>query len=400
MLVLKKRLEDHGIKVITTRKKLSDDPSLQNRGATAGMNGADLFLSLHSDAIGNYVASAKGVSAYYSIQAPSVNKPLAARISSEVAKLIGSRDRGALTRIGSNNLDYYGVIRSSAASGCKNAFLIEHGFHSNSDDVKWLISDNKLAQIAEVETKIICEYFGKTYKADKTVSNINVNTSTTSTNDTATETVTIYKQLAKYTNAANALSGNTSLAAGYLQPGAYYIYKEYNGATNLTKTPGTAGSWVVIGDASSNVTSQVETPVSEPDTHTSSVAYRIYMSASDASSKINALKNSDGSYKSYPAGTYYVYKRYNDKILNISKKINTAGAWINVNDYIETKTKTFNKGDIVEFIAGMTPLYSDGTQIPLYVIAEVNGRRSSPVISADINGAVTIYNVEKTIPGK
>ena len=85
MLVLKKRLEDHGIQVITTRKQLSDDPALQDRGATAGKNKADLFISLHSDAIGNYVASAKGVSAYYSIQDPATNKALAAKISAEVS---------------------------------------------------------------------------------------------------------------------------------------------------------------------------------------------------------------------------------------------------------------------------------------------------------------------------
>ena len=93
MLVLKQRLEAHGISVITTRKQLGDDPSLSDRGATAGKNNADLFLSLHSDAVGNYVASANGVSAYYSIQDKATNKPLAAKISSSVAALMNTRDR-------------------------------------------------------------------------------------------------------------------------------------------------------------------------------------------------------------------------------------------------------------------------------------------------------------------
>jgi N-acetylmuramoyl-L-alanine amidase len=407
MLVLKKRLEDNGIKVITTRKQLSDDPDLTTRGRTAGNNNADLFISLHSDAIGNYVASAKGVSAYYSIQDPSTNKALAAQISSEVSALMGTRDRGALTRIGNGNLDYYGVIRSSAASGCKNAFLIEHGFHTNSDDVKWLISDSKLAQIAEVETKVLCKYFNKAYTPGSTNVKINVNAKIMNAPDNTVsmgtqdgKTVTIYKQLHKYTNAANALAANTSLASGYLQPGAYYIYKEYNGATNLTKTPGTPGSWVVISNAESDISAEVDKPTAEPDKHTTSVAYKLYMNSADAASKINALKNSDGSYKTYPAGTYYVYKRYSGTIINISTKANTAGAWVNINDFVETKVKSFHKGDIVEFIAGMTPYYTDGTRVPLYVIAEVNGRRSSPVISVDSSGAATIYNVEKTIPAK
>jgi N-acetylmuramoyl-L-alanine amidase len=400
MLILKKRLEEHGIKVITTRNKLSDDPDLTTRGRTAGQNNADLFLSLHSDAIGNYVASAKGVSAYYSIQDATKNKALAAKISYQVSTLMGTRDRGALTRIGNGGLDYYGVIRSSAASGCKNAFLIEHGFHTNTDDVKWLISDNKLAQIAEVETRVICEYFGKAYNSASAVSNIDVNTSTTSNTTNSNMSITIYKQLNKYTNAANALSGNTSLASGVLQPGAYYIYKEYNGATNLTKTPGTPGAWVVISNATSNVETTVETPVSVPDTFETSNTFKIYMSAADATGKTGALKNSNGSYKTYGPGTYYVYKRYSDIVLNISTKANTAGAWININDTVVEKTKVFRKGDIVEFVSGMTPFYSDGTRVPLYVIAEINGKKQSPVISVDNSNNIRLYNVEKPIPGK
>ena len=400
MLVLKKRLEDSGIKVITTRNKLSDDPDLTTRGRTAGLNKADLFISLHSDAIGNYVASANGVSAYYSITDSATNKPLAAKISSSIAALMGTRDRGALTRTGTGGSDYYGVIRSSAASGCKNAFLVEHGFHSNATDVKWLISDNKLAQIAEVWTKVLCEYFGKTYTAAIAISNIDVTTTTTSTTANSDKTITIYKQLYKYTNAANAVAANKSLASGVLQPGAYYIYKEYNGATNLTKTPGTPGAWVVIGNAASQITSNVETPVAEPEKFNATSAYKIYMAAAEAAAKTNALKNSDGTYKFYEAGEYYVYKRYSATVINISKKADAAGSWINTNDPMEEEKTKFTKGDIVIIKSGVIPCYIDGTRVPLYVIAELNGKRFSPVMSVDANNAVTIYNVEKAIPGK
>jgi len=401
MLVLKSRLEESGINVITTRKKITDDPDLSTRGSTAGKNKADLFISLHSDAVGNYVASANGVSAYYSIQDSAANKVFAAKVSSSIAALIGTRDRGALTRLGSNGLDYYGVIRSAAASGCRNAFLVEHGFHTNSNDVKWLISDNKLAQIAEMWTKILCEYFGKTYKQAVPISNINV---TTTTNPTTTATtdkqITIYKQLYKYTNAANALSGNTSLASGQLQPGAYYIYKEYNGATNLTKTAGTPGSWVVISNAAASVPADIETPVATPDKYTTTNKFKIYMSSADAAAKVNPLKNSDGTFKTYDAGTYYIYKRINDTVINISTKSGIAGAWININDFLEDEKTVFKKGDIAVFKSGVIPYYSDGTRIPLYVIAEVNGKKSSPVISVDLNNNVSIYNVEKSIPNK
>jgi hypothetical protein len=143
----------------------------------------------------------------------------------------------------------------------------------------------------------------------------------------------------------------------------------------------------------------VEKPVAEPDKFTTSNDLKIYMSAADATSKINALKDSNGKFKSYKAGTYYVYKKYSGSVLNISTKQNVAGAWININDAIE-ETKVFHKGDIVGFVAGRTPYYSDGTRVPLYVIVEVTGKKKSPVISVDMNNAVTIYNVEKSVPGK
>lgn len=401
MLVLKKRLEDSGISVITTRKQLSDDPSLDVRGSTAGKNNADLFISLHSDAAGSSgISSAKGVSAYYSIKDTATNKPLAAKISSSIAALIGTRDRGALTRVGNGGADWYGVIRSSAASGCKNAFLVEHGFHTSVDDVKWLISDTKLAQIAEVWTKILCEYFNKTYKAAVVISNIDVNTTTTSTTATTDKTVTIYKQLYKYTNAANAIAGNTSLSCGFLQPGAYYIYKEYQSATNLTKTPGTPGAWVVISNATSTIESKVETPVAEPEKFNATNTYKIYMAGAEAAAKTNALKNSDGTFKTYEPGEYYIYKKYSDTVFNICKKAGAAGSWININDYIEDKKVSFKKGDIAIIRKGVIPYYNDGTKVPLYVIAELNGRRFSPVISTDMDGNVIIYNVDKPIPNK
>ena len=49
-LVLKDELEKYGFRVITTRPHLDDDPSLSERGKIAGTCGADLMLSLHSNA--------------------------------------------------------------------------------------------------------------------------------------------------------------------------------------------------------------------------------------------------------------------------------------------------------------------------------------------------------------
>ena len=49
---LRDELESRGFEVKMTREKVTDDPSLQERGQLAGKNGAILFLSLHSNAPG------------------------------------------------------------------------------------------------------------------------------------------------------------------------------------------------------------------------------------------------------------------------------------------------------------------------------------------------------------
>ncbi len=48
--ILKSHLEKAGFNVVTTRPKLSDNPSLSARGKVAGNNKSDLLLSLHSNA--------------------------------------------------------------------------------------------------------------------------------------------------------------------------------------------------------------------------------------------------------------------------------------------------------------------------------------------------------------
>ena len=56
--------------------------------------------------------------------------------------------------------DYYGVIRAAAKSGCRQAFLIEHGFHTNPEDAAFLTNDACLDKLADAEAEVIIRYFG------------------------------------------------------------------------------------------------------------------------------------------------------------------------------------------------------------------------------------------------
>ena len=374
--MIKEKLEASGIKVIITRTKITDDPSLPDRGRTAGNNKADMFISLHSDAIGSYVSeSAKGVSVYYSIQDAAENKRFAIMLSGNVSTLMDTRNRGALTRIGNGNLDYYGVIRNSAASGCKRAFLIEHGFHTNPTDVAWLINDSKLKQIADMDARTICTYFGVTYKGSNTGS------TNAGIPNVSTEKYSVYKEIPKYTSAANAMSGDESLAVGKLAVGDYYIYKTYNGAYNLTKTSGTAGSWINPAD---NIKAEAPSAGDKIETAKTYEVFREvkkYSTASDASGMIKNVGTAT-------PGRYYIYNTNGD-MLNLTKKAGTPGFWMNPtqNEYTafyginaEGNGSKFELGDIVEFRTGFTPKYGgEGTAVPMTVIAIVNGKKNTKI---------------------
>lgn len=57
-------------------------------------------------------------------------------------------------------------------------------------------------------------------------------------------TVTITESIKGYNTADNALKGNNPTVT--YPKGAYYVYKKYNGAVNITRKKGTAGAWVVL----------------------------------------------------------------------------------------------------------------------------------------------------------
>lgn len=164
-------LKEYGIESEITRKSVQEDPSLAERGKLAGKNGSNLFLSLHSNAPGankdgSYDTSISGTYVYYSLT-DSKNKNLADSLGKAIASTMNHTFRGSLTREYSEShkdWDYYGVIRNAAQSGCKAAFLIEHGFHTNLKDSNFLLSESNLKKLAQAEAKVIADYFGASKK--------------------------------------------------------------------------------------------------------------------------------------------------------------------------------------------------------------------------------------------
>ena len=151
------KLKAIGINVVITRNNIYENPSLTARGKAA--KGADMFVSLHSNAASS--ASANGVTVFYSIKRNG-DKVHAAKFSKSLSELIrgGTRDRGANTRKGGGDWDYYTVIQSAVNVGCPHVFLIEHGFHSNKNECAWLMDESHLDAMANLERDIIADILG------------------------------------------------------------------------------------------------------------------------------------------------------------------------------------------------------------------------------------------------
>lgn len=139
-----------------TRPSINDDPSLEARGKMA--KGYDLFISLHSNAPGSSAknpASIRGVSIYDSVadKLDYIEVPLAA----EIARIMNTPNLGvkhweSATR---KNKDYFGALRNAVAAGCPDAMLIEHGYHTNEIDARWLLNHNNLKRLAKAEAALV-----------------------------------------------------------------------------------------------------------------------------------------------------------------------------------------------------------------------------------------------------
>ena len=163
---LKNELEAIGFEVKMTREKIEDNPELSERGSMSGKLGAVMFLSIHSNAPGGNPSDERypkirGAETFYSVSDCEGNAPIARALNDAVVATVGTEDRGIKTRRYPDNdsIDYYGVLRSAAASGCKRAFLIEHGFHTNPEDSAFLQNSECLAKLAKAEAEVIDRWF-------------------------------------------------------------------------------------------------------------------------------------------------------------------------------------------------------------------------------------------------
>lgn len=124
--------------------------------------------------------------------------------------------------------------------------------------------------------------------------------------------------------------------------GDYYIYKEFDGMYNISKTKNSPGVWINPSDNKNTISETKETIVEQvKDKEVSQITtsdlktgdkitlvntLKTYINASDAKNGVNVRG-------AYGQGDYYIYKIYNG-IYNISKTKGLAGAWVNLDNNV------------------------------------------------------------------
>lgn len=154
-LLLKTALEHYGIVVKTTRETQNTTLGVYERGAAS--RGCDLFLSLHSNAVGSSINETVDRVIVY-VPLDGSGDEIGQMFADRISMIMGTQQEGRIaTRQGSNG-DYYGVIRGAAAVGTIG-LILEHSFPTNTRATNWLMKESNLARLAEEEAIVIAEYF-------------------------------------------------------------------------------------------------------------------------------------------------------------------------------------------------------------------------------------------------
>lgn len=156
--LLKSELELYGFEVITTRSSQAKDLTLSNRGAKS--KGCDLFLSIHSNAVGSGVNEKVDYPVVY-VPLNGKGDVLGKRLADCIAEVMDTDQPGRISTRKSekDGGEYYGVIRGAVGVGTVG-MILEHSFHTNTRSTNWLLKNSNLEKLAKAEAEVIADYFG------------------------------------------------------------------------------------------------------------------------------------------------------------------------------------------------------------------------------------------------
>ena len=157
-------LERCGVRVVLTRTDehcptgKADTNDLLKRVAISDAAGADLFVSIHSNASGNEWSNASGLMIYTSAGPETASRNVAAKAVLARMTAAGVELRGSPLV---HDIELV-VTRKTAAP----AMLIEYGFHTSKTEVELLKKDSYRAKLAEATAKGVCDFLGVAWAAE------------------------------------------------------------------------------------------------------------------------------------------------------------------------------------------------------------------------------------------
>lgn len=151
-------LERHGVNVICTRTE-DTKPSLTARCEVSNRAGADLFVSLHSNAEGvSGWGTARGLMIYTS------SGPMTAKRNVAATAIVNRAHEAGVLLHGSgvaHQIEYTVLAKTTAP-----AVLIEYGFHTNQEDVGLLKDSSYRDKLAEATASGVCDFLGIAWMAE------------------------------------------------------------------------------------------------------------------------------------------------------------------------------------------------------------------------------------------
>lgn len=170
--MLKAALEAYGFTVGTTRKDQAKDLALQTRGKAAA--GYDLFISIHSNAVGSGVNNSVDYPVAITmvdddkITIDEASKAVGEILAQVVAATMGtSQAARTYTKLSTNDRDgngikddeYYGVLHGAKLVRVPG-IILEHSFHTNAKAAAWLLKESNLQAMAAAEAAALAKYYG------------------------------------------------------------------------------------------------------------------------------------------------------------------------------------------------------------------------------------------------
>lgn len=157
-------LERCGVRVVLTRTDehcptgKADTNDLLKRVAISDAAGADLFVSIHSNASGNEWSNARGLMIYTSAGPETASRNVAAKAVLSRMTAAGVELRGSPLV---HDMELV-VTRKTAAP----ALLIEYGFHTSRMEVERLKKSSYRAKLAEATAKGVCDFLGVAWEPE------------------------------------------------------------------------------------------------------------------------------------------------------------------------------------------------------------------------------------------